>query len=192
MAQQTGAQAEGGRMRVGLYPGTFDPVTLGHLDIIRRALSLVDRLVVGVAVGSSSKQPLFSLAERVALIESECAPLVEASGKRLEVLPFDTLLIHFAEHVRADMIIRGLRAVADFEYEFQMVSMNRAMNQKIETVFLMADAHRQAISSTLVKEVARYEGDISKFVPQRVSEALRRRLEERRLAQQKQAPEAVR
>lgn len=176
------AHPSDGRPRVGLYPGTFDPVTLGHLDIIRRALSLVDRLVVGVAVGSSSKQPLFTLAERVALIETECAPLAESSGKTLEVLPFDTLLIHFAESLNADLIVRGLRAVADFEYEFQMVSMNRAMNQKVETVFLMADAHRQAISSTLVKEVARYDGDISKFVPPRVVEALRKRLDERRKA----------
>ncbi len=176
------AHPAGGRPRIGLYPGTFDPVTLGHLDIIRRSLSLVDHLVVGVAAGSSSKQPIFSLAERVALIESECAPLGEISGKKLEVRPFDNLLIHFAEHLNADLIVRGLRAVADFEYEFQMVSMNRAMNQKIETVFLMADAHRQAISSTLVKEVARYDGDISKFVPARVAEALKRRLEERRRA----------
>jgi pantetheine-phosphate adenylyltransferase len=162
-------------MRVGLYPGTFDPVTLGHVDIIRRACSLVDRLVIGIAV-NRDKGPLFSLEERVAMIEAECAPLAEASGTEIVAHPFDNLLIHCAEDVQASVIIRGLRAVSDFEYEFQMVGMNRAMNDEIETVFLMADAHYQAIASRLVKEIARLGGDVRGFVPARVAAALSERL----------------
>ncbi len=162
-------------MRIGLYPGTFDPVTLGHVDILRRACSLVDRLVIGVAV-NRDKGPLFTLEERVAMIEAECVPLGAAAGVEIVVHSFENLLIHCAQEVEATVIIRGLRAVSDFEYEFQMVGMNRAMNDEIETVFLMADAHYQAIASRLVKEIARLGGDISRFVPPRVAAALTERL----------------
>jgi pantetheine-phosphate adenylyltransferase len=158
-------------MRTGLYPGTFDPVTLGHLDIIGRATTLVDRLVIGVAI-NRDKGPLFSLEERVAMIERECAPIAKASGVEIVAEPFENLLIHFADQVGAVVIIRGLRAVSDFEYEFQMVGMNRAMNDNIETVFMMADAEYQAIASKLVKEIARLGGDIDSFVPPLVAEAL--------------------
>ena len=149
--------------RVGLYPGTFDPVTLGHADIIRRSMNLVDRLVIGVAI-NRDKGPLFSLDERVAMLEAECAPIAAKADVEIEVRPFENLLMSFAEEVGAGLIIRGLRAVADFEYEFQMVGMNRALNDRIELVFLMADPHHQAIASKLVKEIARLGGDISKFV----------------------------
>jgi pantetheine-phosphate adenylyltransferase len=154
-------------MRVALYPGTFDPITLGHLDIIRRACSLVDRLVIGIAI-NRDKGPLFSLEERVAMVEAECAPIMERSGIEIVAHPFDNLLIHCAADVRASVIVRGLRAVSDFEYEFQMVGMNREMSDEIETVFLMADASHQAIASRLVKEIARLGGDVSHFVPPRV------------------------
>ena len=140
-------------MRIGLYPGTFDPVTLGHLDIIQRATVLVDRLVIGVAI-NRDKGPLFSLEERVAMIEAECASLAESSGVEIVVHPFENLLIDCARDVGAGIIIRGLRAVTDFEYEYQMVGMNRAMDASIETVFLMAEARHQAIASKLVKEIA--------------------------------------
>ncbi len=162
-------------MRIGLYPGTFDPVTLGHLDIIQRASALVDRLVIGVAV-NRDKGPLFSLEERVAMIEAECAVLSEQTGTEIIAHPFENLLIDCARDVGAQMIIRGLRAVADFEYEFQMVGMNRALDASIETVFLMADARRQAIASKLVKEIARLGGDVSKFVTPAVNDALIARL----------------
>jgi pantetheine-phosphate adenylyltransferase len=162
-------------MRTALYPGTFDPVTLGHLDIIRRACSLVDRLVIGVAI-NRDKGPLFTLEERVAMLEAECAPIAVKTGVEIVTAPFETLLIHFAEEVGAQVIVRGLRAVSDFEYEFQMVGMNRAMNDRVETVFLMADAHHQAIASKLVKEIARLDGDVHKFVPPAVEAALKDRL----------------
>jgi len=158
-------------MRTGLYPGTFDPVTLGHTDIIRRACTLVDRLVIGVAI-NRDKGPLFSLEERVAMIEAECAPLATEAGVEIVAHPFEILLIDCAREVGASVIIRGLRAVSDFEYEFQMVGMNRAMDDSIETVFLMADAHHQAIASRLVKEIARLGGDISTFVPPAVATAM--------------------
>ena len=161
-------------MRIGLYPGTFDPVTHGHIDIIRRACSLVDRLVIGVAI-NRDKGPLFSLEERVAMVRSECVPLGAATGCDIVVHPFENLLIKCARDVNAGVIIRGLRAVADFEYEFQMVGMNRSMDNAIETVFLMADAKNQAIASKLVKEIARLEGDVSKFVTPLVNEALIRK-----------------
>jgi pantetheine-phosphate adenylyltransferase len=166
-------------IRTGLYPGTFDPVTLGHLDVIRRATALVDRLVIGVAI-NRDKGPLFDLEERVAMIAEETADISRESGVEILVHPFENLLIQCAHDVGAQMIIRGLRAVSDFEYEFQMVGMNRAMNDDVETVFLMADAHHQAIASRLVKEIARLGGDVSNFVPPRVEQALKARLAPRK------------
>ena len=165
----------GAPMRVGLYPGTFDPVTHGHIDIIRRACSLVDRLVIGVAI-NRDKGPLFSLEERVAMIEAECAHLSDQTGTEIVAHPFENLLIDCARDVGAQIIVRGLRAVADFEYEFQMVGMNRALDDTVETVFLMAEARHQAIASKLVKEIARLDGDVSKFVTPLVNDALRKRL----------------
>lgn len=161
--------------RVGLYPGTFDPVTLGHLDIIRRSLRLVDDLVIGVAI-NRDKKPLFSLDERVEMIEAECRTMWPDAADRITVKPFETLLMSFAEEVGARVIIRGLRAVADFEYEFQMVGMNRALNDEIELAFLMADPHHQAIASKLVKEISRLGGDISKFVTPAVRAGLEQKL----------------
>ena len=162
-------------MRIGLYPGTFDPVTNGHHDIVRRAVKLVDRLVVGVAV-NRDKGPLFTLEERVEMLEAEIDGIrAHNGGVEIVVRPFDSLLMRFAEEVEADVIIRGLRAVADFEYEFQMVGMNRALNSRIETVFLMAEANHQAIASKLVKEIGRLGGDVAKFV----SPAVERRLLEK-------------
>ncbi len=158
-------------MRVALYPGTFDPITLGHTDIIRRAAALVDKLVIGVAI-NRDKGPMFSLEERVAMIEAECEQLSDETGTQIVAHPFENLLIDCAHDVGAQIIVRGLRAVADFEYEFQMVGMNRALDDSVETVFLMADAKRQAIASKLVKEIARLGGDVSKFVPELVNEAL--------------------
>jgi len=158
-------------MRIGLYPGTFDPITLGHVDIIRRACSLVDRLVIGVAI-NRDKGPLFTLEERVAMVEAECAPLAAAAGCEIVAHPFENLLINCARDVDASVIIRGLRAVADFEYEYQMVGMNRVLDDSIETVFLMAEAQHQAIASKLVKEIARLGGDVTKFVTPAVNSAL--------------------
>ncbi|MEM9425869.1 MAG: pantetheine-phosphate adenylyltransferase [Pseudomonadota bacterium] len=158
-------------MRTGLYPGTFDPVTLGHLDIISRATRLVDRLVIGVAI-NRDKGPLFSLEERVAMIEAECAAVAEDSGTEIVVHPFENLLIDCARDVGAQIVVRGLRAVADFEYEFQMVGMNRVLDNTIETVFLMAEAEHQAIASKLVKEIARLDGDVSRFVTPAVHDAI--------------------
>ncbi|WP_424940447.1 pantetheine-phosphate adenylyltransferase [Aliiroseovarius sp. S253] len=154
-------------MRIGLYPGTFDPITLGHTDIIRRACALVDRLVIGVAI-NTGKGPLFTLEERVAMVESECAKLAAETGTEIVAHPFQNLLIDCAHDVGAQIIIRGLRAVTDFEYEYQMVGMNRAMDDSVETVFLMAEARYQAIASKLVKEIAKLGGDVSKFVPEDV------------------------
>ncbi|MDJ0820518.1 MAG: pantetheine-phosphate adenylyltransferase [Paracoccaceae bacterium] len=161
-------------MRIGLYPGTFDPITHGHIDIIRRASVLVDRLVIGVAI-NRDKGPLFSLEERVAMIEAECVSLSEQTGTEIVAHPFENLLIDCAHDVGAQLIIRGLRAVADFEYEFQMVGMNRALDDSVETVFLMAEARHQAIASKLVKEIARLGGDVSKFVTPPVRRALQER-----------------
>jgi len=158
-------------MRIGLYPGTFDPVTNGHLDIIGRASVLVDRLVIGIAI-NRDKKPLFSLEDRVEMITSECAPIAKRTGTEIIAHPFENLLIDCARDVGAGTIIRGLRAVTDFEYEFQMVGMNRALDSSIETVFLMAGAQHQAIASRLVKEIARLGGDVSKFVPPAVKAAL--------------------
>ena len=165
-------------MRIGLYPGTFDPITLGHIDIIRRAAALVDRLVIGVAI-NRDKGPLFPLEDRVAMIEAECRELSEQTGTEIVPHPFENLLIDCAHDVGAQIIVRGLRAVADFEYEFQMVGMNRALNKEIETVFLMADAKRQAIASKLVKEIARLDGDVSKFVTPMVNDALIERMKKK-------------
>ena len=150
-------------MRIGLYPGTFDPITLGHIDIIKRASMLVDRLVIGVAI-NRDKSPLFNLDERVKMIEAECSSLSKRTGTEIIAHPFENLLIDCANDVNASVIFRGLRAVADFEYEFQMVGMNRVLNNRIETVFLMAEAKHQAIASKLVKEIVRLGGDVSKFV----------------------------
>ena len=153
--------------RVGVYPGTFDPVTNGHLDIIHRAAGMVDKLVVGVAV-NAGKGPLFSLAERVAMVREEVKHFGPDVAARIEVQPFQTLLMHFAQSVGAKLIVRGLRAVSDFEYEFQMAGMNRRLNQNVDTVFLMASESQQFISSRFVKEIARLGGDISPFVSPRV------------------------
>lgn len=161
----------GAPMRIGLYPGTFDPLTLGHRDIITRAAQLVDRLVIGVAI-NRDKGPLFTLEERVAMIEAEVADLRQHTGVDIVAHPFENLLIDCARDVGASIIIRGLRAVTDFEYEFQMVGMNRAMDDSIETVFLMAEARHQAIASKLVKEIARLGGDVSKFVSPPIRTAL--------------------
>lgn len=158
-------------MRVGLYPGTFDPITLGHIDIIRRAALLVDRLVIGVAI-NRDKGPMFSLEERVDMIEAECAKLAQQAGIEVLVHPFENLLIDCANDVGAQIIVRGLRAVADFEYEYQMVGMNRQLDDSVETVFLMAEAQHQAIASKLVKEIARLGGDVSKFVTPLVNKKL--------------------
>src|SRR5438445_9978900 len=144
--------------RVGLYPGTFDPVHNGHIDIMGRAVKLVDRLVIGVAI-NAGKGPLFSLDERVAIAEEAVAPL--RNGAEIVVMPYEGLLMHFAREVGAGIIVRGLRALGDFEYEFQMTAMNRELDRDIETVFLMADPHHQAIASKLVKEIALLGGDVS-------------------------------
>jgi pantetheine-phosphate adenylyltransferase len=150
--------------RIGLYPGTFDPITNGHLDIISRATKLVDKLVVGVAT-NIGKGPSFPIEERVDLVRTETDVIAEKSGIVIEVRPFSTLLIAFAKEVGAGMIVRGLRAVSDFDYEFQMAGMNYRLDPDIETVFLMASEHHQFISSRFVKDVAVYGGDISSFVP---------------------------
>ncbi|MEM6896087.1 MAG: pantetheine-phosphate adenylyltransferase [Pseudomonadota bacterium] len=165
-------------MRVGLYPGTFDPVTFGHLDIMRRAARLVDRLYVGVAI-NRDKGPLFCLEERVAMVEAEFDALRAQTGCEFVAHPFENLLIHCAQDVGAQVIVRGLRAVADFEYEFQMVGMNRQLDDSVETVFLMAEAEHQAIASKLVKEIARLGGDVSNFVPEAVNAALKDVLSQR-------------
>ena len=156
---------------IGLYPGTFDPLTMGHVDIVERAVKLVDELVIGVAI-NRDKGPLFSLEERVAMVEEEMARISKASGVPISVAPFETLLMQFAEKIEANIIIRGLRAVSDFEYEYQMVGMNQALNEEIETVFLMADARYQSIASRLVKEIARLGGGIDSFVPVHVAAQL--------------------
>ena len=173
-----------GNMRIGVYPGTFDPVTNGHLDIIQRATRLVDRLVVGVAI-NIGKGPLFSLEERVGMVEEELAALRAAgtiNGTEIEVRPFDSLLMHFAVSMNAGLIIRGLRAVSDFEYEFQMAGMNTRLNARVETVFLMASERQQFISSRFVKEIGRLGGDISSFVSPRVVSHLTARFAEEKNA----------
>jgi len=163
-------------MRIGLYPGTFDPITLGHIDIIRRASPMVDRLVIGVAI-NRDKGPLFSLDDRVQMIEAECAKLSDQTNTEIVAHPFDNLLIDCARDVGARIIFRGLRAVADFEYEYQMVGMNRQLDDTIETVLLMAETKHQAIASKLVKEIARLGGDVSKFVTPLVNEKIQQAYE---------------
>ncbi len=153
--------------RIGVYPGTFDPVTNGHLDIIGRAAGVVDRLVVGVAI-NAGKGPLFSVDERVAMVREEIRHFTPDVAGRIDVQPFQTLLMHFAQSVGARVIVRGLRAVSDFEYEFQMAAMNRRLNPGVDTVFLMASESQHFISSRFVKEIARLGGDISPFVSPRV------------------------
>ena len=160
-------------MKTGVYPGTFDPITLGHMDIIRRGVKLVDRLVIGVTT-NPSKSPMFSVEERMAMVRREIAPI----GSAIEVVSFDSLLMDFAERQGATMIVRGLRAVADFEYEYQMAGMNQQLNERIETVFLMADVSLQPIASRLVKEIALYGGDVGKFVMPAVAADVRRRVEQ--------------
>ncbi len=162
-------------MRVGVYPGTFDPITLGHMDIIRRGARLVDKLIIGVAT-NPSKSPMFSLDERVVHVRRETADI-----GNVEVVSFDALLMHFAEAQGASVIVRGLRAVADFEYEFQMAGMNQQLNDKIETVFLMADVALQPIASRLVKEIASYGGSIDKFVSPAIAAEVRGRVQSNKL-----------
>ncbi|MDE0057913.1 MAG: pantetheine-phosphate adenylyltransferase [Defluviicoccus sp.] len=157
--------------RIGVYPGTFDPITNGHLDIIQRAATVMDRLVVGVAV-NAGKGPLFSVEERVDMVRAEVAGLNRGNGGRVQVTPFDNLLMDFAVEQGACMIVRGLRAVSDFDYEFQMASMNAKLNGDVETVCLMASDKHQFIASRLVKEIAMLGGDISAFVSPRVAELL--------------------
>jgi len=152
------------RERVGLYPGTFDPVTNGHLDVIGRAARILDKLVVGVAI-NIGKSPLFPLEERVDLVRAETDVIAARTGTVIEVRPFEGLLVGFAQELGASMIIRGLRAVTDFDYEFQMAGMNRRLDHEIEAVFLMASETNQFISSRFVKEIARLGGDVSSFVP---------------------------
>ena len=155
--------------RIGLYAGTFDPITNGHIDIIGRAIKLVDRLVIGVAI-NRDKAPLFSLSERAEMISEQLHGHFDDA--EIVVRPFESLLMHFARDVGAQVIVRGLRAVADFEYEFQMVAMNQQLNREIETVFFMADPRHQAIASRLVKEIASLGGDITAFVPPVVAQRL--------------------
>ena len=152
--------------RIGIYPGTFDPITLGHMDIIRRGAKLVDKLVIGVTT-NPSKNPMFDVEERLAMVRREVAGI---EGTEIEGTSFGNLLMHFAEETGASVIVRGLRAVADFEYEYQMAGMNQQLNDSIETVFLMADVSLQPIASRLVKEIAIFDGDITNFVTPAVRE----------------------
>ena len=158
------------KQRVGVYPGTFDPITLGHLDIIRRGAHLVDRLVIGITT-NPSKEPMFTVAERMETVRREVADIPGVT-----VVEFDSLLMDFAEREGATLILRGLRAVADFEYEYQMAGMNQQLNDRIETVFLMADVSLQPIASRLVKEIARYGGAIGKFVTPAVAADVAKKL----------------
>jgi pantetheine-phosphate adenylyltransferase len=166
-------QSESSAVRVGVYPGTFDPITLGHADIIRRGSTLVDKLILGVTT-NPSKNPMFTPEERIAMVEREVASM---GLNNVEVVGFNALLMKFAEVQGASMIIRGLRAVADFEYEYQMAGMNQQLNADIETVFLMADVGLQPIASKLVKEIALFGGEIANFVSPAVREDVIKRIE---------------
>jgi len=157
--------------RIGVYPGTFDPVTLGHMDIIRRGAKLVDKLVIGVTT-NITKSPMFSDDERLAMVRREC----ESVDTEIEVVGFNSLLMDFAESQGASVIVRGLRAVADFEYEYQMAGMNQQINPRVETVFLMADVSLQPIASRLVKEIALYGGPIHRFVSPKICEEVEERV----------------
>jgi pantetheine-phosphate adenylyltransferase len=158
--------------RIGVYPGTFDPTTSGHLEVMRRSLRLVDRLVIGCAI-NIGKGPLFSLEERMEIVGEDIADFPAEDRQRIRVVPFEGLLIHFVREVGASVIIRGLRAVSDFEYEIQMANMNARMEPEIETIFLMASDRHQFIASSLVKDIARLGGDTSQFVSKRVFERLK-------------------
>jgi pantetheine-phosphate adenylyltransferase len=160
--------------RTGVYPGTFDPVTSGHMEVVRRSLRLVDRLVIGPAI-NIGKGPLFSLEERMDIIQEDIADFPKADQDRIKVVPFEGLLIHFAREVGAGVIIRGLRAVSDFEYETQMANMNARMEPNVETIFLMASDRHQFIASSLVKDIARLGGDTSQFVSKKVFERLKKK-----------------
>lgn len=162
---------------IGLYPGTFDPATLGHVDIIKRAVKIVDHLVIGIVAANDAKKQMFSLAERVEMMRHE-AEVIADGRATIEVKTFDVLQVKFAHDIGAAVVIRGLRAVSDFEYEFQMAAMNQRMDKEIETVFLMADPRNQAIASRLVKEIAMYGGDISQFTTPYVAERLVKRCKE--------------
>jgi len=162
------------KRRIGLYPGTFDPFTRGHLDIVTRAVKLVDHLVIGVST-NPSKTAMFTLEERIAMIGYETGPLAGDGRATIAVEPFHSLLMQFAQKIGAGVIVRGLRAVSDFEYEFQMVAMNQRLNPEIETVFLMADPRHQAIASRLVKEIAAFGGDVSAFTSPHVAALLKER-----------------
>ena len=169
--------SETGQRRVGLYPGTFDPVTLGHLDIVKRAVKLVDHLVIAVAT-NASKMPLFTLKERMDMMQQEAERLAQGRATIEVVQMPDILLVRFAEQIGASVVIRGLRAVSDFEYEFQMVAMNQRLNMELETVFLMADPRHLAIASRLVKEIAMLDGDVTAFTTPPVAKALIKRCKE--------------
>lgn len=167
------------KMRIGLYPGTFDPVTLGHLDIMKRAIKLVDHLVIGVAT-NPSKSPFFTLDERIEMVRHETAPLAGEGLATIEVKTYGSLTMQFAEEIGAGMIVRGLRALSDFEYEFQMVAMNQRLNPDIEWVFLMADPRHQAIASRLVKEIGMLGGNVAPFTTPYIAQKLIERCNERR------------
>ncbi len=167
--------------RAGVYPGTFDPITNGHLDLITRATRVVDHLVVGVAA-NHEKAPMFDVDEREAMVKAEIKHLNGHNGTTFEVRRFDNLLMHFVTDVGATIIVRGLRAVSDFEFEFQMVGMNARLNSNVETIFLMASENNQFIASSLVKVIARLDGDVSSFVPKNIVQMLRDRAAAERAA----------
>jgi pantetheine-phosphate adenylyltransferase len=168
-------------LRIGIYPGTFDPITFGHMDIIQRAVKVVDQLIVGVAA-NAGKTPLFDLKNRVALVEADIAEKAKKNPMlgKVKVVAFDTLLMNFVVEQKASVIVRGLRAVSDFEYEFQMAGMNAKLNPLIETIFLMAADKYQLISSRFVKEIARLGGDVSYFVSENVASAMQAKFKENR------------
>src|SRR4029078_6108605 len=160
--------------RIGVYPGTFDPVTSGHMEVIRRSLRLVDKLVIGPAI-NIGKGPLFALEERIEISKEDIVDSPPDDKARIEVVPFEGLLIQFARQVNAKVIIRGLRAVSDFEYEIQMANMNARMEPNVETIFLMASDRHQFIASPLVKDMSRVCADTSKFMSKKLYERLKRK-----------------